>query len=167
MGRTALLSALTLQLHPNELTVLKALVQHPDTDVNLSSAGNTPLIDSAGSMDEKATQILLGHPNIRPNDVNQAGETALLVAAKRGSEDIVRQLCDHPKTEVNFCIARDGITALMAAAQSGHEKVIAALLRRSDLKLGLRNHDGRTALELAAAAGHEWVVRQLEAVSHP
>ena len=49
----------------------------------------------------------------------------MILAAKRGSEVIVRYLCDHPKTEVNFCIAKDGITALMAAAQRGYEKVIA------------------------------------------
>ena len=54
----------------------------------------------------------------------------------------------------------DGWTALMLAAQNGHEQVARVLLEAGAV-VGAQNNDGSTALMHAARNGHEQVARVL------
>ena len=47
------------------------------------------------------------------------------------------------------------MTALHYAAQAGHEKVVAILLKHS-IRTDSRTEDGTTALYLAVEKGHAW-----------
>ena len=53
-----------------------------------------------------------------------------------------------------------GITALMAAAQEGHERVVKLLLQRG-AEINKQKSDGFTALILAAIGGHDLLARLL------
>ena len=55
---------------------------------------------------------------------------------------------------------RDGRTALIWAAQDGHEAVVRLLLEKG-ADVEAKDRDGRTALIWAAQGGHEAVVRLL------
>jgi ankyrin repeat protein len=50
-----------------------------------------------------------------------------------------------------------GKTALMHAAQMGHDKIVEQLLTRYRANTGLRDKKGRTAYDLAASNGREAV----------
>ena len=92
--------------------------------------------------------------NINKRDGN--GTTALIWAARKGHDTIVRLLLDN-KADVK---AKDdiGYTALIWAARKGHETVAQLLLERgADVEAG----DGWKALIWAAQGGHEVVVRLL------
>lgn len=99
---------------------------------------------------------LLSHPGCDPRVKGSNGETALMRAASRGSENRVRLLLP-----VSEALAADdgGMTALMWAARFGREACVGLLLPVSDAmsKAGR----GVTALMWAARYGHEGCVRLL------
>ncbi|CEJ53979.1 hypothetical protein PMG11_00308 [Penicillium brasilianum] len=90
--------------------------------------------------------------------INDAGETALMVAVSFGLLDIVELLLEYG---ANLDRRSDnGDTALGTAALMGREDLVQILLGHSahpDAGKGL----GKTALSQAAAAGHESIVRLL------
>ena len=75
---------------------------------------------------------LLAHPQ---TNVNQAqtttGVTPLLIASQIGHVEVVKELLDHPQTDVthvNQGLTADGATPLFLASQNGHVEVVKALL---------------------------------------
>ena len=98
-------------------------------------------------------------------DVNAAdcmGSTALIWAASRGQEDVVKVLLEREDIDPNIADTQDGRTPLTLAAENGHEGLVKLLLERRDT-----NHDtadtkyGRTPLSWAADCGHKGVVKML------
>lgn len=90
--------------------------------------------------------------------VNDAGETALMVAVSFGHKDIVELLLEYG-ADVDRR-SNKGDTALGTAAMMGREDIVQILLghgAQPDAGKGL----GKTALSQAAAAGHESIVRLL------
>lgn len=73
------------------------------------------------------------------------GETALIVAARNGRENIVRFLIQIPDIKVN---AKDnnGNTALISAIAAGNEKIIELLLAAPGININIKNLIGWTAL---------------------
>ena len=89
---------------------------------------------------------------------NDYGMTALMCAAERGNEAVVRLLL--AKRAVINAKGVNGETALTGAAREGHETMVRLLLEKgADIKA--RDKYGKTALMGAALRGHEIIVRLL------
>ena len=138
-----------------------------------------------------AARALLAHPDIKVDALNQAGESALMMAALKGNLVGVELLLERgakvqqtgwaaihyaatgpePKL-VGLLLDRgaaidaeapNGNTPLMMAARYGSEDGVNLLLARgADPKL--RNQRGMSASDLARLAGREPLARQLEAL---
>ena len=92
------------------------------------------------------------------NAVMEGGNTALMVGAKYGREEICRLLLD--KGALINQANNEGNTALMVAVTAGRRKVVQLLLsRKADLTV--KNRDGMDARELADLMGYEDILRLL------
>jgi ankyrin repeat protein len=94
------------------------------------------------------------------------GRSAFWRAAWRGYEDIVELLSDVQSPEMLTRTDKNHRTALHAAAENGHTRVVRTLLDNSDFKyrVGYKDLENQTALHLAAKEGRISVVRLLLAV---
>ena len=86
--------------------------------------------------------------------------TPLILAAKNGHVECCQMLCLLGKADVDLKAGWNETTALMKAAEKGHENVIATLIELG-ADVNLRNSFGNTALMLGAEFGKEGVVRVL------
>ena len=86
------------------------------------------------------------------------GRTALILAANRGHEAVVRLLLVKG-ADIN---AKDGIglTVLMGAAIEGHEAIVRLLLEKGS-DINAKDEDGNTALITAAGCGRATAIRLL------
>ena len=90
------------------------------------------------------------------------GNMALVWAAKRGHEEVVRVLLEQRDIYADTPDAEYGRTPLLLAAENGHEGVVRMLLGRSDVNPDTADaEDDRTPLSCAAENGYEGVVRML------
>lgn len=97
-------------------------------------------------------ESLLGN-NADNNARDTKGRTPLLLATQRGLCGLVNILLKNGAKE-------DGWTALLLAADGGHEKVVALLLQ-ADEAVNKADENGETALHQAAGKGHEKLVELL------
>ncbi len=127
--------------------------------------GYTPLVLAASlgnlatvELSLKHRDILVDHRTTKPNVV-QGGLSALAAAALFGHEAVLRLLLSSEMFEPD---AKDdhGRTALMHAAENGHERIVELLL---DMQVdpGAKDDCSRTALSLAAGKGHEHIAQLL------
>lgn len=86
-------------------------------------------------------------------------ETALMLAADAGHEEMARLLLEHGAT-VDLWTEDKGMTALMFAAAKGHASIVQLLLERG-ANLNAADDDGSTALILAVEGEHLEVVKLL------
>ncbi|TNJ28280.1 Ankyrin repeat protein 2 [Giardia muris] len=115
----------------------------------------TSLIDAAETGNIAAVRALLAQARQR----NEKGETALMLAAKRGHAQIVELLRGkeaHLKDSY-------GYTALMHAAKYNRTEAIKLLL---ESERGMQNSNGGTALSIAACAGNVDAVELLRDEVH-
>lgn len=91
-------------------------------------------------------------------NMQDAGNTPLMIAAASGDADRVRQLLRRP-ADINGK-NKFGSTALMGAAAGGYEDVVAMLLKRK-AQVNMRSKNGANALIFAAKNGHAGVVAML------
>ena len=84
---------------------------------------------SAGNADTVRT--LLTSPNVDVNGVDDQGNTALILAARLGHNEVVRALLI---AGANVRVKnKEGKTALMLAAEGGHDQTVAALTQAGAL----------------------------------
>ena len=86
------------------------------------------------------------------------GRTALLWAARRGHEAVVRLLLENG-ADMN-ALDMYGETALVGAAEQGHETIVRLLLEKG-ADIEAKDEDGQTALILSAGSAHEAVTALL------
>ena len=90
------------------------------------------------------------------------GMTALIWAAKKGHEEVVKILLEREDINLDQADTKYGRKPLSWAAENGHEGVIKMLLERQDVNPGQADAEyGRTPLLWAAENGHEGVVKML------
>ena len=121
--------------------------------------GGTALTEAASSGDI----VLVRHLLAAGADLDARsyyGNTALMVAARRGHADIVDLLLAQPGIDINAKSGRYSLTALAAAAQNGHAAVVRQLLA-AGADVDAKTYNGATALIWAAAGGQAAMVRQL------
>ena len=103
----------------------------------------------------RVAELLIGQLGIQIDAVNPAGENALMLAALRGHEVLVKSLLERG-AEVN----KPGWTALHYAATGGHVAVMRRLLDRYAF-LDAESPNGTTPLMMAAQYGSTEAVKLL------
>jgi ankyrin repeat protein len=121
----------------------------------LNEKGNTGLLQALFEPSLKVAHELLAHPKLDVNKVNQHDESALMVAALRGHEDIVAKLLAR-QADVN----KTGWTPLHYAAASGQVKIMRMLIEQHAF-LDAESPNGTTPLMMAAGYGNGAAVKLL------
>ncbi|KAH6903048.1 hypothetical protein BKA70DRAFT_1566997 [Coprinopsis sp. MPI-PUGE-AT-0042] len=128
--------------------------------ISYSNDGWSALVMAAGEGHKGVVKLLLAHPNIQTDIVNNYGWSALMAAVGRGHEGVAELLLAHPKVQVNL-VNNNGWSALMWAAHEGHVGVAKLLLADPEIQVNLVNNHGSTALLLAARYGHIQMINLL------
>ncbi len=109
----------------------------------------------------KVAQVLLGHPELRVDLVNSAGETPLMMAALRDQDLWVTRLLDKgARIDGATEPGAAGWTPLHYAAASPGAKALQVLLARG-ARVDARSPNGTTPLMMAAQYGTEDAVNLL------
>ncbi|XP_031485704.1 ankyrin repeat-containing protein ITN1-like [Nymphaea colorata] len=95
------------------------------------------------------------------NEVNELGETALYIAADRGSLDMVKELLSHSSRESVARKTNAGYTALHIAAKKGYQDIVQVLLDQDPELSKTADPKHETPLIAAATMGHVEVVNVL------
>jgi ankyrin repeat protein/tetratricopeptide (TPR) repeat protein len=90
---------------------------------------------------------------------NKNGDTALLLALRKGDEEVVSSLLTAGSDVT--AVSQDGDTALHCAVDSGKSTVVERILALQAVELEAKDSLGDTALLLALWKGHEEVVSSL------
>jgi ankyrin repeat protein len=143
-------------------TIVKLLLDRPDTDPNLVMQGDrSPLMLAAASKSySEIVKLLLGRGDIDVNRQDDLGRTALCEAARVGCFE-----------NVNILLGRDGIdpnlpdhfgqTPLFWACDSQSSSVVNLLLEREDVNPNAKNDDGYNPLARACLLRYAPIVRSL------
>ena len=148
--------ALYLALRSGSDKVVRLLLQHPDTRVDMVNAsGETPLMMAALRGDVDTMKLLVA----RGAQVQREGWTPLHYAASGPSPDAVQWLVQRgAKVDAR---APTGSTPLMLAARYGHEDSVFLLLA-AGADAQLRDDKGRQAADLARMDGRDALARRIE-----
>ena len=87
------------------------------------------------------------------------GETAVLAAAQRGSDDVVRVLVETGKVDVNDQ-DKQGDSVLHKACSVGNDAIVRCLLEKG-AKIDVKNVAGKTPLDIASMKSHAACIRVL------
>ena len=116
---------------------------------SLDVCGSTPLMMTCSQEDStlEAAKILLKHPKIEINAVNQGNTTALFAASQMGHQALVELLLNDPRIDVNHR-DHDGETALMMASSCTHGSgtIIKMFLKHPKIDPTLADKVGETPL---------------------
>ncbi|KAG8176241.1 hypothetical protein JTE90_021343 [Oedothorax gibbosus] len=119
--------------------------------------GHTPLMICAVAQPETQEDWSTVKKSVEMGNVNEAspssGQTALMNAASRGLEDMVRTLLSAGADPNQ--LDRDGSTALMYATEQGREACVALMLEHPGCDPFIKDQDGQTASSIAIGAGHK------------
>jgi hypothetical protein len=109
----------------------------------------------------RVAQVLLGHPDLRIDLPNSAGETPLMMAALRDQDSwVVRMLDKGARIDGTTEPGQPGWTPLHYAAASPGAKALLVLLSRG-ARIDARSPNGTTPLMMAAQYGSEEAVNLL------
>jgi uncharacterized protein len=172
----------------NDRTVRELLNKGFDPNTP-STKGDVALVLAMKEEAPKVATALLAHPKIQVDAANQAGETALMMAALKGNEEWVRRLIERGAqinrqgwTPLHYAAtgaqtklvvllldkgadieapSPNGTTPLMMAARYGSQQSASLLLARG-AKARVANHAGLNAIEFARGAGRDKLVSELE-----
>ena len=111
--------------------------------------GWTCLMVAVGRNQTEVVSLLLSHPEIKINEKNTMGLTALHAGCIRGSRDSLDLLLALPGLELNER-NNAGLTPVMVAIHCGHSEVVRALTQKTGVDLDLKTVDGETLEEFAA-----------------
>ena len=134
---------------------LTALLQRGFDPNTRDEKGQTGLVMAMQEGSLKAADVLLSHPAIEIDALNQAGESALMMAALKGEVAGARQLLSRG-AKVN----QPGWSALHYAA-AGTEVQLVRLLMEKGADLNAASPNGSTPLMMAAQYGSEEGVKLL------
>jgi ankyrin repeat protein len=125
-----------------------------------SSKDYISIARSAAPLDTVEPEDLQG-VLIGSSEAKSAG-TALQIATKAGSLDIIQLLLDHGADINASPAAQEGMTALQAASRAGSLDVVRRLLEAgADVNASPALHSGMTALQAASRAGSLDIVQLL------
>ncbi|XP_030462174.1 ankyrin repeat-containing protein ITN1-like [Syzygium oleosum] len=117
-------------------------------------------IDSRRPIHGASTEVSVA-PLKSVDEMNESGETALFVAAKKGNASIVKELLKHSTREGVMRKNIDGLTALHIASGHGHADIVQMLLDYEPELIKTAGPSNSSPLMAAATRGHAAVVDQL------
>ena len=116
--------------------IVKLLLAAPRIDVNARKDDGATALFIAAQFGHAGIVDLLSRHGADVNLPLYQGTTPLVPAIKKGDNEVVRVLLQHPEIRVNQAIDNN-ITPLFVAAQHGRKDIVRALLRRgADPNLG-------------------------------
>ncbi len=124
-----------------------------------STSGQTPLFLALRTGAHQAVAALLTAPDLKVDQVNEANETALMMAALRGHLEWCKRLVER-----GAAVNREGWTPLHYAA-TGPNPLVTAYLLEMRAAVDAPSPNGTTPLMMAARYGHEDSVRLLLAAN--
>jgi len=131
---------------------VRAMLQQPQIDVNLSEPDGMAALHWAAYLDDLETADLLIRAGANVKAANRYGVTPLLLASANGNATLIEQLL---KAGADPNTARpEGETALMAAAGNGNVAAVKSLLAHGADVTAKEASKGQTALMWAAAQSH-------------
>ena len=140
------------------LAAVSALAAHPAVGQSHLQANGEQFVEAVRKDDTpKAMQLLRDHPTL-VNARDPKGDTALLIATRRGDRDWTGTLL-NAGADVDAA-ARDGDTPLIAASRIGFIDAI-EWLTKLGAKLNAANKLGETALIIAVQVRNTRAVRAL------
>lgn len=173
-------------------SVLESLLRRGFDANSRDPQGQTGLYLALRGNSSSAAQILLNAPGVDVNLLNEAGESALMMAALKGETRWAKQLIDQGAqidktgwTPLHYAatgpepavvqlllergaaidaLSPNGTTALMMAAQYGSEQSVHLLLTRG-ADPHLKNEKGLSAADFARLAHRESLANRLEAAT--
>ncbi|RDW83668.1 ankyrin repeat domain-containing protein [Aspergillus mulundensis] len=140
---------------------LALLLAQPGVDPNMvmdKYRNRTPLIQCLWRYFYKGAELLIAHRNIDLNHAAGDGDTALIMAARHGQDDLVRRILDRADVKVNVNDeGNKGYTALDHAIVGNHAGIVDMLLGTDGIRPRWDSRDGddwrRNPLYVAARAG--------------
>ena len=135
--------------------VVSGLLQRGFDPNTVAPDGTPALIKALQEQSYKVAQRLLAHPQIRVESRNVRDESALMLAALRGQEDLVIDLVSK-----GAVVNKKGWSPLHYAATGGHTR-IAAFLIGVHADVNAESDNGTTPLMMAAMYGNSATVKLL------
>lgn len=129
--RTALQAA-TVSGH---LEVVRALLNHPDINVNYfnSTCGRIPLIAAVSRGNIEIVKAILDHPSVRVNIYDNRGDTALIMAARLNNKEAIKILLAVPNIDVNH--RNNNNNSALSFAQYNKNQEIVEMLQKAGAKV--------------------------------
>jgi hypothetical protein len=112
---------------------------------------SNPFLEAAKAGDLPSIKLMLGESPARITEVDDGGNTALILAAEHGQLESVKWLLKEGGASI--VEADDGHSALIGAAQSGQLETVKWLLKEGGASIGDADIGGWTALLAAALYG--------------
>ncbi|KAL5332400.1 ankyrin repeat-containing domain protein [Aspergillus crustosus] len=163
-------TALREVMRSGDIDKTKALLQHPELDVNLatyhSTFHETPILgwaaDISQSIEPEILKEVLAHPAIKVNTyADEYNTTAVGMAVLNGKIDLLRLLMTREDVD-KVPIDSLGCTPLMLAAEVNEPESLEVLLTIPETWTDIwhRNRDGKAILQLVAESGHVNMVKR-------
>lgn len=139
--------------------VVKLLLHKPGIHANLKDFnGDTALSLATTNGNAAIVRRLLTHPKIDINSVNNSSISALTIAAKSNSFDIVDQLLER-QAVTSLKDGEEGCTAFFSAIEAGSREAIKSFSTHRKNDLYTVDSKQRTTLHAACASGDLAIVR--------
>jgi ankyrin repeat protein len=108
---------------------------------------------------KSVVEVLFCHPSLDINAATVRGETPVSLASRNGYVTIVSLLVKQPQKTPHT--NGDKKTALIYAAEYGHDRIASLLLSLKDIETNCRDSAGTTTLHLAAYKGFRHIANSL------
>jgi ankyrin repeat protein len=154
----------TALFYADHKDIAQLLLGHKDINVNVQSNSGTTLFKKLKNKMLKIVLKLMKDDVIDDEYMDfvfRKGLTALMLASKRGNEEVVHLLLGHKDINVNLK-DEDEQTALYWASKEGHEEVVRLLIEHKDVNVNQKNKKGKNALIVASENDHSVIVQMLE-----
>ncbi|KXS97446.1 hypothetical protein AC578_7364 [Pseudocercospora eumusae] len=157
------MTALGLAAEKGHLGVAKTLLGRSGIDVNRKSRGKTALHRAAGGGHWQIVEMLLQHPDIAVNEIDEVSyATALHMAITEGHTSVVQTIIEHRDVDMNIKDKIYGHTPIMQAILTDMRDImVGILLKRRDIDINAKDKDGDRPLDVAERYGYRGVVQLL------
>jgi ankyrin repeat protein len=143
---------LQLAIEAGHIDTIKRLLRDPRFDISCRWDYNSPLLASIRAGRDPVTLFVLSQGGL--NDVRTPhGESALLLATRKGSLAVVNEILKHDKVDVNST-DHNRWNALLWAVSEGNMEMVQVLLADPRTDVHSVDSDGRSALAIAEDYGN-------------